>query len=269
MAPARSKLVIPRPCKLALRCCHARHTCPPFATHPNPPSPESMQMYYLTTATTAVVAVAYLVMATGSQISRPYGDSFDFTWVRRGRAARRQPRYGARRTALARRQCESAGALDGQHAPCDHALLSSPHLPRPQVRYLEWLGVTPILLTQFGILGGMPWSEIYFMNFWNVVMLAAGYGAQTAATVSGIWPLFTMGCAAQAIVFYQLASRWKRSYGFVCEDNLFASLFKLMFGTWNLITGARVCGRSDAMTRVCGGAALYPRSPAPPPPSHQ
>ena len=117
-------------------------------------------------------------------------------------------------------------------------LISQPRatpLPLLQMHYAMWCFKTPILLTQFGMLSGMPWTELVFMLFWNNIMLAAGYGAQVATTTGGIWPLFTVGCVAQAITFYQLSLRWKRSYGTCSEDNLFAALFKIMFVMWKCV----------------------------------
>jgi hypothetical protein len=68
-------------------------------------------------------------------------------------------------------------------------------------KFLLWACKTPWLLAQLAALAGMPNTELGAMLFWDAVMLLAGFGAQAAATSEGVWPLFVVGCAAQAILF--------------------------------------------------------------------
>jgi hypothetical protein len=85
----------------------------------------------------------------------------------------------------------------------------------------------------------MSTPEIFMMIACDLIMIAAGYGAQLASTAEGIWPLFVLGCIAQAIVFAIQYAHFRAieiEHDGRPESKCFSFLFLWSFTWWNFVT---------------------------------
>jgi bacteriorhodopsin len=129
------------------------------------------------------------------------------------------------------------------------------------VHYVEWTFATPLMLTSLGLLGGMDAASIALMVFYDLLMVGAGFGAQMASTVEGVWPLFAVGGFAQVLVFVQLGAclhRIAHTDDTSSEAKCFSLLFKYEFIVWKRVGGAQTVG-------CCAPCSVHSRGHSPTP----
>ncbi|EGG00698.1 uncharacterized protein MELLADRAFT_50312 [Melampsora larici-populina 98AG31] len=89
----------------------------------------------------------------------------------------------------------------------------SHHGARPLfwARYLDWLLTTPLLLTDLGLLAGIPIQDIVLLVLSDVVMVVTGLLGAINQSESTKWGYFVMSCIFFVYVVYELATTARRT----------------------------------------------------------
>lgn len=118
------------------------------------------------------------------------------------------------------------------------------------VAFVDWIISTPLLLIDLAFLANMAPVQVLFLAFVDILMIAAGFGAQMADTHGQRWSLFAFSCLMFAIITVTLVKYLhlsaKESAGTV-EGRAYRFLSIMTLCLWAVYPLVFVLGHLDVM----------------------